>query len=152
MIMYEGHYSGRMEAWRHYLPLKKDHSNMDEVVAVLRDSERCQKIVDTAFVEVAQNPDNHFKAHAETVMAALESAWGAKAQPLVAGYDGETFSRHAIESAQTRRNRRRRKLFTWLYYLLFKRVLGFLPEAKREIAHRHLARYWHALKRVLKRA
>src|SRR3546814_45985 len=36
MILYEGRYSGRLIPWRHYVPLKRDHSNMDEVVAVLR--------------------------------------------------------------------------------------------------------------------
>ena len=152
MVMYEGHYSGCMEAWRHYVPLKKDHGNMDEVVAVLRDIGRCQEIVDNAYNEVALNPANHFKTHAETVMEAIEKAWRAKMRPLAAGYDGDTFARHAKTGAQTRRNRRRRELFTWLYYLLFKRLLGFLPEARRETAHRHLSRYWHVLKRLLRRA
>jgi hypothetical protein len=62
MILYEGKYSGRLQPWRHYVPLKKDHSNMAEVVEVLRDQERAQAIVDAAFSEVALNPDNSFAA------------------------------------------------------------------------------------------
>lgn len=53
MIMYEGDYSGALTANRHYVPLKRDHSNMDEVVAVLRDPERASRIIDNAYTEVA---------------------------------------------------------------------------------------------------
>lgn len=53
MIMYEGDYSGALVANRHYVVLKRDHSNMDEVVAVLRDPERAGRIIDQAYEEVA---------------------------------------------------------------------------------------------------
>jgi hypothetical protein len=56
MIHYPGAYSGVMEPWRHYVPLAKDHSNMDEVVSVLRDVPRAQSIVDAAYEEVALDP------------------------------------------------------------------------------------------------
>ncbi len=62
MILYEGTYSGRLEPWRHYVPLKKDHSNMAEVVEVLRDHARAQEIIDRAYSEVALNPANSFAA------------------------------------------------------------------------------------------
>jgi hypothetical protein len=62
MIMYEGYYSGIAVPWRHYVPLKRDHSNMAEVVAVLRDHARAQQIVDTAYAEIALNPAYTFRA------------------------------------------------------------------------------------------
>jgi hypothetical protein len=62
LIMYEGHYSGVFVPWRHYVPLKKDHSNMDEVVAVLRDEKRAAEIITNAFAEIALNPDYSFKS------------------------------------------------------------------------------------------
>ena len=62
MILYEGSYSGRLQPWRHYVPLKKDHSNMDEVVAVLRDPAKATAIIERAYAEVALNPDNSFEA------------------------------------------------------------------------------------------
>ena len=75
MILYEGYYSGRLVPWRHYVPLKKDHSNMAEVVGVLRDVERAQTIVDTAFKEVALNPDNTFAAMVRQVDRSIERAF-----------------------------------------------------------------------------
>jgi len=62
MILYEGNYSGALVPWRHYVPLRKDHSNMDEVVAVLRDPDRWSDIVDCAYREVAHNPRYTFRA------------------------------------------------------------------------------------------
>ncbi|MFZ2102302.1 MAG: hypothetical protein WAU86_17230, partial [Oricola sp.] len=62
MIMYEGEYSGALSANRHYVPLKRDHSNMEEVVAVLRDSKRAGRIIDQAYEEVACSGEWTFAA------------------------------------------------------------------------------------------
>ncbi|MBL8673216.1 MAG: glycosyltransferase family 1 protein, partial [Alphaproteobacteria bacterium] len=53
MILYPGNYSGVLEAGRHYVQLRHDHANMAEVVALLRDRDRAQKIIDQAYREVA---------------------------------------------------------------------------------------------------
>lgn len=53
MIMYEGKYSGILEAGRHYVVLNRDHSNMDEVVSILRDPARAKPIIDAAYNEIA---------------------------------------------------------------------------------------------------
>lgn len=37
LIMFPGEYSGVIKPWEHYIPLQKDFSNMDHVVAKLRD-------------------------------------------------------------------------------------------------------------------
>ena len=36
-VLFEGRYSGAMEPMVHYIPLRKDFSNLDEVVRLLRD-------------------------------------------------------------------------------------------------------------------
>ena len=61
MILYEGEYSGILKPWRHYVPLKKDHSNMDTVVEYLRDEKKWQFIVENAYREVAMNPAYSYK-------------------------------------------------------------------------------------------
>lgn len=38
MVLYEGAYSNVIEPNRHFLPLKKDHSNLPEIIAKLRDN------------------------------------------------------------------------------------------------------------------
>lgn len=65
MVMYEGRYSGRLVAGRHYVVLDRDHGNMDEVVAILKAPERAKEIIDNAYREVALNPDNTFASMVE---------------------------------------------------------------------------------------
>ena len=61
MILYEGEYSGILKPWKHYVPLKKDHSNMEEVVSVIRDPQKWREITDRAYQEVACNPKYSYK-------------------------------------------------------------------------------------------
>lgn len=56
MVLFEGRYSGILEPWRHYIPLKKDFSNINEVLSFLRDDERLQRLVDRTHREIAMNP------------------------------------------------------------------------------------------------
>jgi glycosyltransferase involved in cell wall biosynthesis len=62
MVLYEGDYSGILKPWRHFVPLRKDHGNMDEVVAVLRDANQAQPIIEAAYRDVALNPAYSFSA------------------------------------------------------------------------------------------
>jgi hypothetical protein len=56
MVMFEGEYSGILEPHRHFIPLRKDFANIDEVVRVLRDHSSLQAMADRTFSEVACNP------------------------------------------------------------------------------------------------
>jgi len=62
MILYPGQYSGILRAGRHYVPLAPDHSNMDEVVAILRDPARALAIIQNAYGEIACSGRWSFKA------------------------------------------------------------------------------------------
>lgn len=72
MVNYPGEYSRCLVPWRHYVPLEKDHSNIAEVVAVIRNPEQARKIIDAAYREVACNPGYSFRAfvkHFDKVVA-----------------------------------------------------------------------------------
>jgi hypothetical protein len=56
VIAYPGRYSDVIQPWRHYIPLDKDHGNMAQVVAALRDIDRVAEIIANAYAEVALNP------------------------------------------------------------------------------------------------
>ena len=62
VIAYPGRYSDVIEPWRHYIPLDKDHGNMAQVVAVLRDTDRVAEIIANAYAEVALNPAYSYAA------------------------------------------------------------------------------------------
>ncbi|MBX7066615.1 MAG: hypothetical protein K1X28_05240 [Parachlamydiales bacterium] len=72
MILYEGEYSGILIPWRHYVPLKKDHSNMKEVISVIRNKKRAKSIISKAYQEVALNPAFSYSSLTNIFDATLE--------------------------------------------------------------------------------
>ena len=53
MVLYEGEYSGILVPERHFIPLRKDFSNIDDVVKAIRDTPRLQEMVDRTYREIA---------------------------------------------------------------------------------------------------
>ena len=51
-ILLEGTYQGIMEPYRHYVPLKRDLSNINEVIAYIHDDERRKEIANRAYEEI----------------------------------------------------------------------------------------------------
>lgn len=84
-ILYEGEYSGVLIPWRHYVPLKKDHSNMAEVVAVIRDPSRIAEIVATAYAEIALSNQYSYKSFIARVDRILEREHELKLQTRMTG-------------------------------------------------------------------
>ncbi len=70
LVLYPGDYSGILQPYRHYVPLAFDHSNMDEVVAILRDERQVTDITTRAYEEIACVPDwtfGNFMKHFDEV-------------------------------------------------------------------------------------
>ncbi|MBP9722245.1 MAG: hypothetical protein KBD64_03690 [Gammaproteobacteria bacterium] len=72
MILYEGKYSGILQPWRHYVPLKKDHSNIIEVISVLNNEVKWKEITDYAYEEVANNSQYSFEYFIEQFDSIIE--------------------------------------------------------------------------------
>ncbi len=56
LILFEGNYSGILKKNKHFIPLKKDFSNFDEVIKKLSNNSYLQKMANRAYVEVGLNP------------------------------------------------------------------------------------------------
>lgn len=61
LIMYEGDYSGILRAGVDYIPLKKDWSNIDEVLCILEDTQRLQRYVDKAYEDIINRDDLQYE-------------------------------------------------------------------------------------------
>lgn len=48
-ILFEGEYQGILKPMVHYIPLKKDFSNFDEVLEMMKDEELTSRIIDNAY-------------------------------------------------------------------------------------------------------
>jgi len=51
-ILLEGSYNGVFQPWRHYIPLKNDYSNLDEVFEALADDNLVDRIADQAYEDI----------------------------------------------------------------------------------------------------
>jgi hypothetical protein len=145
MILYEGEYSGLLVPWRHYVPLKKDHSNMDEVVAVLRDPARLGAITEAAFREVACAEQNSFPAFVRKVDEMLESALRPEMLATGPRLTREDFSRAVGYDFKTVRRRIYRATVSSVYNLIFRRILGWATPAQRDRIHRRLRQVYNVL-------
>lgn len=91
MALYRGRYSGILKPDRHYIPIELDHSNLDEVLDRVQDTEHLDAMVDrtradlidsgrysyAAFVRVVQN------ALAEALRGRLPRGGAAPVQPAI---------------------------------------------------------------------
>ena len=56
MVLFEGEYSKVLEPGRHFIILKKDFSNFEEIVKKIKDHAFLQQMADRTYQEVALNP------------------------------------------------------------------------------------------------
>jgi hypothetical protein len=148
MILYEGEYSGRLLPWRHYVPLKKDHSNMEEVVSVLRDARRAQSIIETAFYEVALNPDNWFSAMVRQVDGVINTTFR---QEMVG--QKPAYNENMLDAILTRHRRRQayRRFRSRLgveFVGAVRRGAPYVPARLRRSLKDILVRIWPGIKNV----
>lgn len=52
LILFDGQYSGVVQPYRHFIPLRRDGSNMDEVIALLRDDKDMDAMAERAYADV----------------------------------------------------------------------------------------------------
>ncbi|VEG89667.1 hypothetical protein [Legionella spiritensis] len=61
LILYPGNYSNILKPWEHYIPLERDGSNADKVIALLKDDNYLTELTDRTYQDIALNPEFHFR-------------------------------------------------------------------------------------------
>ncbi len=61
LILFEGEHSGVVEPNKHYIPLKKDFSNLNDVFNKLADNNYLQQITEQAYEDIIQTDKYHYK-------------------------------------------------------------------------------------------
>ncbi len=67
LILFEGEYSGVIRPYEHFLPLRKDFSNIDEVLARVYDDEYLEAMIDRAYRHVVGSGQYTYEKFVETV-------------------------------------------------------------------------------------
>jgi hypothetical protein len=105
-VLFEGRYSGVMEPMVHYIPLRKDFSNYDEVLARIRDDDLCRELADNAYRDLIASGEWSYAKFVEGVDGTLDAAVTARPAPAV----------EAVVARQLslgRASQRRRRMATW---------------------------------------
>lgn len=74
MVLFEGSYSGVVVPDRHFIPLRKDGTNLDEVIERLRDDAAVDMMVELAFAEVLGGGKYSYAAFMQLVDDEIEAS------------------------------------------------------------------------------
>jgi hypothetical protein len=75
-VLVEGIYSGVLQPERHYLPLKRDLSNVDEVLGRLNETSALQALADRTYEEIYVGGNYRYGDFASAIRRALETGGG----------------------------------------------------------------------------
>jgi hypothetical protein len=151
MVLYPGEYAGILRPGEHYVVLNKDHSNIDDVVSVIRNPKAAQQIIDRAYHDIACNPEYGLCRFAELADEALAAAHRPEMARQLSAYDDAMFRHAAKPTRSTRVRRAKRAAFTVVYRFLFGRALRFLPEAQRDVVKHRLNAFLTTLQELRSR-
>lgn len=74
LVMFEGNYSGVLRPNEHFIPLRKDGSNLDEVFSRLKDGKYVDEMTDRAYLHVIESRAYSYKSFVQIVDAELEKS------------------------------------------------------------------------------
>ncbi|TVO72436.1 hypothetical protein [Sedimenticola selenatireducens] len=80
LILYEGEYSGILEPYKHFIPLRKDHENIDEVFQLLIDDTYMQAMVDRAYEDIIESDKYSYSSFIKMVDSYISNAVGSCVQ------------------------------------------------------------------------
>lgn len=128
LVLYEGEYSGILTPGKHYIVLKKDFSNISDVVAAIQNNELLQTIADRAYQDIALNPQYHYRTFIQTVDEILVKEFVARKKiKILLPYDKIAF--HQTIGTTPWRNKILMRLLSFYQGLPFEvrlKIKGFL--------------------------
>lgn len=117
-ILFEGSYSGLLEAGTHYIPLRKDFANLEEVIRSFRDAEQRSTIVANARRDLIDSGRYSYAAFVRDFDDELE-----REHELVAGARSRDVDEALARGARLRRTERRLRTAYWRLRLGVRRAL-----------------------------
>jgi hypothetical protein len=100
LVLFEGNYSGVVRPGEHFLALRKDFSNLDEVLGKLADDDLLQSMVRRAYVDVVESGRYTFSAFVEQYDDRLENRLAARQTSATANITVSlSITRHPLRAA-----------------------------------------------------
>ncbi len=67
-ILIEGEYNGILKAWLHYIPVKKDYSNIKEVINLIKEDSLRKEIVERAYKDIVESGKFTYKEFVKKII------------------------------------------------------------------------------------
>ena len=94
LVLYEGEYSGILVPNRHYIMLKKDFSNIQEVLKCIHDDVFLQAMANVAYQEIALNPKYSYQSFVQNLDEIISREFKARSKHKILNpYTLEVFRR-----------------------------------------------------------
>ena len=82
-ILVEGHYSGILKPWEHYIPIKADASDFDKVLEAMQDRTLTDRLIVRCRATLLDTTALHYRSHANEVIRLIaERTYGAGVGPV----------------------------------------------------------------------
>lgn len=97
LILFEGRYSGVIEPGIHFIPLRKDFSNIDEVFRALNDVSAIEKMTDRAYRDIIDGGRYTYETFIAGIDAYIDSKVGGKRRarlislPVIVSFGSDNF-------------------------------------------------------------
>lgn len=72
LVLYPGAYRGVLVPYRHYIPLKRDGSNANQVLKALKDTRSLQEMVDRTYLEIMEQEELQARFYVTKIDAVLD--------------------------------------------------------------------------------
>jgi len=82
-VMYPGEYSGILEPWKHYIPINRDFSNLNEVIKALKNDEFLQKMADHAYTEIIESQNYSEEKLGRGIDSIISNLLGKESYPIL---------------------------------------------------------------------
>lgn len=126
-VLVEGSYSGVLEPERHYIPVRRDLSNLDEALARLQDADAVEAMTERAYNDVYLSGRNNLSLLADQICAEVKTRRSSRfALPLALAQSRTPLVRRPIEGTPLR------QLVSWS--LTFAEAFAAQTEARRVVA------------------
>ena len=69
MVLMEGNYSGILIPNIHYIPLKKDYSNFEDVIEKIRNKSFCESMAEKAYIDLIDSEEYTYEKYVEFILS-----------------------------------------------------------------------------------
>lgn len=93
-ILIEGDYNGIFKPWVHYIPLRRDFSNIDEVLILIKEDSKRSEIVEKAYSDIVLSANYTYRAFISTI---FKQSLGENYKWSEAGEDDKNYYNKSLE-------------------------------------------------------